>query len=64
MGTGTGSPGKWSQHQARESSRIICTMVSDARCDSWDGAVQGQELDLEDPEGSFQLRMFYDSVML
>lgn len=54
LGTGIGSPGKWSQHWAWQSSRSLWK-CSQMWCDFWDCPAQGQELTW----WFFQLRIFY-----
>lgn len=58
--TGVGSSWKWSQHEAWESSRSICTTLSDIWCDFWGWSYKGLELDSRILVGPFQPRIFYD----
>lgn len=65
LGTGTASPGQWSQHQAWQNSRSVWTTFSG--CDSWDVTCRARSwiwlslVILMDP---FQLSIFCDSVIL
>jgi len=61
-GHGTGCPGQWAWPQVPECKERLDISLR-GRVWILGGALWGQELDLMIPVGSFQLEIFYDSVI-